>query len=123
MTSNTKIIKEFIACWSNLNPEEIANYFTEDGCYFNMPTRPVKGRKAIEQFVKGFIATWTATDWEIINIVESGNLVFCERLDKTKMAANAVDLPCMGIFEMEDGKIKEWRDYFDLATYTKALSK
>jgi limonene-1,2-epoxide hydrolase len=33
-----------------------------------------------------------------------------------------VDLPAAGVFEMEGGKIKVWRDYFDLATYTEALT-
>ena len=32
-----------------------------------------------------------------------------------------VDLPCCGVFEMANGKIKVWRDYFDMATYTKPL--
>jgi hypothetical protein len=34
----------------------------------------------------------------------------------------AVDLPCTGVFEMENGKIKVWRDYFDLTTYIKGMS-
>ena len=28
----------------------------------------------------------------------------------------------MGTFEIEDGKIKAWRDYFDLNTYMSQLS-
>jgi limonene-1,2-epoxide hydrolase len=34
----------------------------------------------------------------------------------------AMDLPCTGVFEMENGKIKVWRDYFDMATFTTAMS-
>jgi limonene-1,2-epoxide hydrolase len=37
------------------------------------------------------------------------------------MGDKHVDLPCLGIFELEDGKIRVWRDYFDLGTYMKAL--
>jgi limonene-1,2-epoxide hydrolase len=33
-----------------------------------------------------------------------------------------VDLPCVGVFELEAGKIKTWRDYFDLATYQRGLA-
>jgi len=32
------------------------------------------------------------------------------------------DLPGTGVFELENGKIKRWRDYFDLGTYVKSLS-
>jgi limonene-1,2-epoxide hydrolase len=31
-------------------------------------------------------------------------------------------LPVMGTFEIRDGKISAWRDYFDLTQITKALS-
>jgi limonene-1,2-epoxide hydrolase len=28
----------------------------------------------------------------------------------------------VGVFELEHGKIKAWRDYFDLSTYTQAMT-
>jgi limonene-1,2-epoxide hydrolase len=31
-----------------------------------------------------------------------------------------VTLPCCGVFEMQGGKIKVWRDYFDLPTFANA---
>ena len=121
MPSNTEIITEFVQAWSNLNPEELAAYFTEDGCYYNMPTQPVKGREAVQAFIANFLANWTETQWDILNIAEAGDVVVCERLDRTKTTAGNVDLPCVGVFEMQDGKIKEWRDYFDLGTFMKAM--
>lgn len=45
-----------------------------------------------------------------------------ERLDRTRVGDKPVDLPCCGVFELENGKIKIWRDYFDMATYTRALA-
>ena len=47
--------------------------------------------------------------------------LLAERLDRTELGEIKVDLPCCGVIEMEDGKIKIWRDYFDMATYTKPL--
>ena len=55
------------------------------------------------------------------HIVGSGDIVFAERLDRTQAGEISVDLPCCGVFEMAEGKIKVWRDYFDMATYTKAF--
>jgi len=74
------------------------------------------------QFIRNFLANWTETQWDILNIAEVGDVVFCERLDRTKTTQGNVDLPCAGIFEMENGKIKEWRDYFDLGTFMNAMS-
>jgi len=48
--------------------------------------------------------------------------VIAERLDRTQAGDKAVDLPCTGVFELEDGKIKVWRDYFDLGSYARAMS-
>ncbi len=121
MSSNTKLIQEFCAAWSRLDPAELASYFAEDGIYHNMPAGPVKGRKAIEQFITGFTGSWTKTDWEILNLAETGDVVIAERLDRTQAGDKSVDLPCTGIFEIRDGKIACWRDYFDMGTYARAM--
>jgi len=121
MSDNAQIIRDFIAAWSRLDPAELADYFCEDGCYYNMPANPVKGRDNVRQFIAGFTANWTETSWEIVHLVADGDVVCCERLDRTKFAEGGVDLPCFGVFEMSDGKIKEWRDYFDLNTFMKAI--
>jgi limonene-1,2-epoxide hydrolase len=123
MHDNEQIIRDFVAAWSSLNPEVIADYFAEDGTYHNIPAAAVQGRENIQQFVSGFIRSWESTDWEIISLLAEGNVVMVERLDKTMVAGSPVNLPCFGYFELENGKIKLWRDYFDLATYTSALTK
>jgi len=115
------IVRQFIQAWSRLDPKELAGYFTEDGVYHNMPMAPVAGRANIERMIAGFTASWTETQWEILSLVGEGDVVVAERVDRTKAGEKSVGLPCAGVFEMEDGKIKVWRDYFDLATYTRAL--
>ncbi|MCS5637408.1 MAG: nuclear transport factor 2 family protein [Myxococcota bacterium] len=119
---NEKIIRDFVAAWSRLDPVELAGFFTDDGVYHNMPAAPVEGRENIERMIAGFISAWTQTDWEILNLVGDGDLVIAERLDRTKAGEKGVDLPCTGVFEMEDGKIRVWRDYFDMATYGRGMS-
>ena len=120
--NNEAIVREFIESWSSLDADRLAAYFTEDGCYYNMPTQPVRGRDAVREFIRGFTASWTQTEWEIIHLVGAGNVVFCERVDRTQTTQGNVDLPCTGVFEMQDGKIKEWRDYFDLGTFMNAMA-
>jgi len=119
---NEATIREFVEAWSRLDPAELAGYFAEDGVYHNMPAAPVAGREAVQKFIQGFTGAWTETTWDLLNIASRGNLVFTERLDRTKAGAKGVDLPCLGIFEMEDGKIKVWRDYFDMATFAGGMS-
>ncbi len=122
MEANERIIREFIAAWSRLDPAELARYFADDGAYHNMPIGPIQGRDRVEEFIRGFAGSWTETTWDLLNIASVGDVVIAERLDRTKAGDKAVDLPCVGVFELEDGKIKVWRDYFDLGTYQRAMS-
>ena len=123
MSDNAQIIRNFIEAWSRLDPAELASYLCEDGCFCNVPSEPVGGRENVQQIIAGFTANWTATNWDIIHLVAQCDVVFCERLDRTKFAAGGVNLTCLGVFEMSAGKIKEWRDYFDLNTFMSALPK
>jgi limonene-1,2-epoxide hydrolase len=121
MERNEAIVREFIDAWTRLDPKELAGYFAEDGIYHNMPMGPVQGRDNVEQLIRGFTASWTETHWEIVNLTAQGSVVFAERVDRTRAGEKQGDLPCVGVFELEDGKIKVWRDYFDLGTYTRVL--
>lgn len=122
MEDNVRTIREFIAAWSRLDPAELASFFADDGVYHNMPTGPVSGRANVEKLIRGFIASWTGTTWDVLNILSSGNVVIAERLDRIQAGDKSVDLPCVGVFELEDGKIRRWRDYFDLASYQRGLA-
>lgn len=122
MRENERIIREFVNAWARLDASELANYFSEDGIYNNIPLHPVTGKREIEDFIRNFTANWTETSWDIIHVVAEGDMVITERVDRTRAeGGKSVDLPVVGIFEMEDGKIKNWREYFDLDTYLKAL--
>ncbi|MEQ1517274.1 MAG: limonene-1,2-epoxide hydrolase family protein [Usitatibacteraceae bacterium] len=120
--TNEKLVRDFITAWSRLDVEELLSYFCEDGTYYNMPIMPVTGKEKLRPFIAAFLRDWTSTNWEILNIVGHGDVVFAERVDRTKLGKRNVDLPCCGVFEIEDRKIKIWRDYFDMATYTKGAA-
>ena len=113
---NKQIVTEFIQAWSTLDTDTLVDYFTADGTYHNMMLPPVSGHENLRAMIGGFIADWTKTGWDILNIVADGDVVIAERLDRTHIGDKFVALPCTGVFILEDGKIKEWRDYFDLAT-------
>ena len=121
MADNEQVIRDFIAAWSRLDVEELVQYFCEDGTYYNMPTQPVTGHAALRPFISAFVKGWTSTEWDVLNLISKGDIVFAERLDRTLVGTKPVNLPCCGVFEMQDGRIKVWRDYFDIGTYVAAL--
>jgi limonene-1,2-epoxide hydrolase len=119
---NERIIREFIEAWSRLDADELASAFAADGVYHNMPAAPVSGRDSIRHMIAAFIRPWTETHWEILNLVSRGDIVVAERIDRTRAGDRSVDLPCTGVFQLDNGKITIWRDYFDMGTYTRAMT-
>jgi limonene-1,2-epoxide hydrolase len=84
-----------------------------------MPVAPVRGKAAIRTVLDMFVKPAQSVEFVMLNDAASGNTVLTERLDKFQIGDRAVDLPVAGVFEVEGGKITAWRDYFDMATWTK----
>ena len=50
------------------------------------------------------------------------DVVLTERVDVFELPDKTIELPVMGTFEVRDGKIAAWRDYFDLQQYMNQLA-
>lgn len=123
MADPAEVVRAFIAAWSRLDVDELVGWFTEDGIYHNMPIAPVQGHAALRPFIAAFAGGWASTQWDVVNLAASGNVVFAERIDRTvTQGGKQVDLPCCGVFEVRGGRIAVWRDYFDMTAYTSALA-
>ncbi|MEV0075187.1 limonene-1,2-epoxide hydrolase family protein [Nocardia neocaledoniensis] len=114
------LVTEFCARWANGTADELAEYFTEDATYHNIPLEPVVGKDAIREFLRGFLDSFGGIDFQVRHQVSSGDLVFNERVDTFVIGGNTIDLPVTGVFEIADGRIRAWRDYFDMAPITAA---
>src|SRR6185312_4326545 len=87
------LVSRFCAAWGNdLGAEDLAAFFTDEAVYHNIPFEPITGKE---------------------NIANNGPVVLTERVDVFTLAGKTFDLRVMGAFEVNDGKIKAWRDYFD----------
>jgi limonene-1,2-epoxide hydrolase/nicotinamidase-related amidase len=129
MESPIELVRRFCAAWSDNRPTaELAAFFADDAVYHNIPFAPVIGRDAIEKNIVSFIRPGKAAapgvvpvesiDFRIINIAANGPVVMTERVDVFKLPNKSFELPVMGTFEVRDGRIKAWRDYFDANQFT-----
>ena len=101
----------------------MTDYFTEDGVYHNMPIQPIEGREAIRVFLTGFLSAVDTVEFRILHQVASGDVVMNERVDVFRTPEGREgSFPVAGIFEIRDGKIAAWRDYFDMAQVTAFLT-
>jgi limonene-1,2-epoxide hydrolase len=116
MTTNEPIdvVRRFCAAWSEGDVPALLEYFTDDAVYHNIPVAPVSGRDAIRTTIEGFTAGVDRIDFKVTNIAANGNVVLTERVDVFVSGERSIELPVMGTFELVDGRISAWRDYFDL---------
>lgn len=123
MTSADTVVAEFCKQWSRPDPDQLATWFTEDAVYHNIPMPPAEGREAIRDFIAGFTAAVDGIDFQVHRQLAHGDVVMNERTDVMRFKdGRELSLPVMGVFEVCDGKIAVWRDYFDMATVTAAFT-
>ncbi|MDA0352892.1 MAG: nuclear transport factor 2 family protein [Chloroflexi bacterium] len=120
--SNTDTIRAFLDAFNAKDIDRVMSFFSDDAIYHNIPTAPVHGAAAIRKSIEGYTTPASAIDWELVAVAETaGGTVLTERLDRFDFSGHKVELPVMGAFDFEDGKILAWRDYFDLAQFQKQM--
>jgi limonene-1,2-epoxide hydrolase len=60
-------------------------------------------------------------EFRVINIAADGPVVMTERIDVFTLPDKSFELPVMGTFEVSDGKINAWRDYFDMNQFSSRM--
>lgn len=110
---NKDVVTAFVDAWNRVDWPAAEALLTDDIVYQNIPWEPVSGRDA----VMSYLATFNVeeSDWITHNIIAEGPLVMNERTDRVRMNGVWKQLRVMGVFKLRDGKIAEWRDYFDPA--------
>jgi limonene-1,2-epoxide hydrolase len=122
MPTPQEVVTSFCAAWSKLDIDELATYFAPDAVYHNIPIDPVAGRDNIRAAIASFTTGWDRVDFELRHVVADGGLVMTERIDTFVSPERTVSLPVMGVFEVEDGHITAWRDYFDINQFMSQLT-
>ncbi|MHB1583306.1 MAG: limonene-1,2-epoxide hydrolase family protein [Acidimicrobiales bacterium] len=119
-TSPAELVRSFCDAWP-AEPATLAAYFADDAVYHNIPLEPIRGRAAIEEAFVGFAAMAPQIRFETRHLVADGDLVMTERVDHFTNDQGTISLPVMGAFEVRQGRIVAWRDYFDLAQFTSQM--
>jgi limonene-1,2-epoxide hydrolase len=102
--------------------EALRPFFTDDVVYHNIPMDPAVGIDAAIAFIEGFFGMCESLVIENLHVAARDNVVLTERVDTFTIGDKVAPLPVMGTFEIRDGKICAWRDYFDMAQITNMLA-
>ena len=121
-TDPVQVVRDFCAAWSDVDLDTILAFFAEDAVYHNIPMEPMNGTEAIRTTIAGFTTGVESIEFRVDHIAAAGPVVLTERVDIFTMPSKRIELPVMGTFEVHDGKITAWRDYFDMNMFTSQLA-
>ncbi len=107
-------VRRFCATWATGTLDDLMAFFAPDAVYHNIPIAPVLGVDDIRTTIEGFTAGVESIEFRLDQIAADGSTVLTERVDVFTFPNGRIELPVMGTFEVMDGKIAAWRDYFDL---------
>lgn len=122
--SADEVVSAFVREWDVPAPDvaRLAPYFTEDAVYHNIPMDPIVGKEAVLKALEGMGKNMQSAGWEVRHQVASGDVVMNERIDRFSMGGRTIAIPVVGVFEVRDGQIAAWRDYFDLKQFRAQLA-
>ncbi len=113
--SNSALVEDFIRQWEAKSLDGILERMTPDARYVNVGMSESVGHDAIRAGLAPFLAAAKAVRWTVHHIAETADgVVLTERTDVFELADRTITAPVMGVFELRDGLICGWRDYFDL---------
>lgn len=116
------VAREMIAAWKVSDWRKVADLFAENGVLRSMMLEPVVGRAAIYDRVAALGKG--APDGVTLDVTHMGvidGLVFMERTDRFVYNGKPGAVPVVGVLDIRDGKVQEWREYYDRASLLRAL--
>ena len=122
MSTPEEVVQEFCAAFATKDVATISSLLADDVVYHNVGMAPAVGKDASVAMIQGFLDMAEKMTFEIHRIAANGDSVLTERTDT--FTINGADSPVavMGTFDLSDGKIVAWRDYFDMGLITKMMS-
>lgn len=110
------VVEAFIDAFEAMDFDVALSHVADDAEYTNIPMGTATGHDGIRSVLGPFFAPIHENEFVILRKAADGHLVFFERLDRHRLDHGWRELPVTGVFEVHDGKITVWREYFDLGT-------
>jgi limonene-1,2-epoxide hydrolase len=115
----TEVVEAFLDAFAAMDFDTALAMLSDDVEYTNIPIGTVHGRSGVRDVLGPFFAPIHENEFLISRRAASGPVVFLERMDRHRLDHGWRELPVNSVFEVHDGTITVWRDYFDLATAAK----
>jgi limonene-1,2-epoxide hydrolase len=108
-------VRQMLQAWHDLDWPKVYDLFAEDGVLHSMMDEPVVGRAAIRERLGKLAPGISRIDLVVRTIGVLDGRVIVERVDDFVYNGHAGKVPVVGVLEVENGKVKVWREYYDRA--------
>lgn len=120
-------VNAFIEAVTSGDREAAAGLVADDLVYENIGFGPTSLAAALPTMTGAtamldFLAPMQDANWTVHRQHQFGQVVVNERTDRFTFGTTKIELPVAGIFEVVDGRITYWRDYFDATLMTQQMS-
>ena len=117
-----QIVRRFMTLMEPLNYDEALKLISATCEYTNPPPLgTVHGPAGVRAVLEPFFGPTKENEFRVLREVADGPVVILERLDRHLFGDKWVELPVTGVYEVHDGLITYWRDYYDSPTILSQL--
>ncbi len=121
--SAESVVNDFMARITALDFDGAFELVTPDVEYDNVPIGKVEGPDGIRSVFAQFDAMGVdGMEWIVHRQTAGDTVVMNERTDKFRANGKWAEVAVAGVFEVHDGRITLWRDYFDMNAMTEAIT-
>jgi len=120
------VVRAFCARVSERDASRLAPLIADDIVFMNVGLEVYHGRQAVLDHFTRAEGVWAmfpdTCDFRIRNLGVCENRVYTERVDVVGRNGHDAYLPLLGVFEVEHGRIRGWRDYSDMLMVRRLLA-
>ncbi|WP_207843332.1 limonene-1,2-epoxide hydrolase family protein [Williamsia soli] len=111
--SPAEISQLFLEALALDDPTTALTFVDPDIAYTNVGFAPIHGKRRVAKFFKVMENPRVGFGVQFINVTADGSVVLTERIDELSVGRFRLQFWVCGRFEVHDGLITVWRDYFD----------
>ena len=119
---SARTIENFLTAMHNHDIDSAGAALDENLAYQNVGFPTIRGRARAMKLFRSMQGR-VGFEVKIHRIAVNGSTVLTERTDALVFGRVRLQFWVCGVFEVTDGRITLWRDYFDMFDFTKALER
>jgi limonene-1,2-epoxide hydrolase len=118
--AQARTVETFLKAMQSQDFDTLDTLVADDIVYQNVGLPTIRGGRRVKKLLRGMEGRM---GFEVVlhrNVAE-GETVLNERTDAIVLGPLRLQFWVCGVFEVHDGQITLWRDYFDFYDFTKAI--